>query len=181
MVFGACGLAGFSLAWTTLAFLLAAPPFEYGEGTIGLFGLAGLAGAIGARKLGRLHDRGLGGPATTAVLVAILLSWGLLLLGARSVPLIVAGMMLLDFGVQGQNVLSQGVIYGLGSENAGRVTTAYVTANFIGGALGSAVGSLAWSAAGWPAVCAVGVGLAAVALVISRRPIPLERQPLRSG
>lgn len=164
MVFGACGLASFALVWTTLAFLLSGPPFGYGEGTIGLFGLAGLAGALGARKLGRLHDRGRGTQATGVVLAAVLLGWGLLLLGQRSAPLLVAALAVLDFGVQGQNVLSQGVIYGLGPETASRVTTAYVTANFIGGAFGSAAGSIAWTAAGWPAVCAVGAGLAATAV-----------------
>ncbi len=33
-----------------MAFLLAAPPFNYSEGVIGLFGLAGAAGALGARR-----------------------------------------------------------------------------------------------------------------------------------
>lgn len=164
MVFGACGLAGFSLAWTTLAFLLAGPPFHYGEATIGLFGLAGVAGAVGARRLGRLHDRGFGRRATGAVLAAIVLGWALLLLGRHSAPLLLAGLAVLDFGVQGQNVLSQGVIYALGASTASRVTTAYVSANFAGGALGSALGSLAWSGGGWTAVCAAGAGLGLLAL-----------------
>jgi predicted MFS family arabinose efflux permease len=164
MAYGACGFAGFSLAWTTLAFVLAAPPHELGEGAIGLFGLAGIAGAFGARRLGRLHDRGRGLAATGWVLAAVLLSWGLLDLGERYLPMMALGLVFLDFGVQGQNVLSQGVIYNLGTESASRVTTAYVTANFLGGALGSAAGSAAWNRGGWSAVCAVGAGLAALAL-----------------
>lgn len=60
-----------------------------------------------------------------------------------SVAGIVVGLVLIDFGVQGQNVLSQHVIYGLGAENASRVTTAYVTSNFLGGALG-------WPPGRWP-------------------------------
>jgi predicted MFS family arabinose efflux permease len=141
-------------------------PFRFGETTIGLFGLAGLAGAFGAQGLGRLADAGRGRPATGLVLVAILASWGVLALSASSVVGIVVGLMLLDFGVQGQNVLSQYVIYGLGAQNASRVTTAYVTSNFIGGALGSAAGSIAWGAGGWSAVCAVGAAIAALALVL---------------
>ncbi|STP18318.1 Uncharacterised protein [Escherichia coli] len=35
-----------------MAFLLAAPPFNYSDGVIGLFGLAGAAGALGARPAG---------------------------------------------------------------------------------------------------------------------------------
>jgi predicted MFS family arabinose efflux permease len=165
MVFGACGYAGFSLVWTTLTFLLSDPPFNYGETQIGLFGLAGLAGAIAAVRFGRLHDRGHGRIATGGVLAAVLLAWPVFYLGRHSVPAIIVGLVMLDFGVQGQNVLSQGAIYALGRETTGRVTTAYITSNFTGGAIGSAAGSIAWTAGGWLPVCAVGFGFAATAML----------------
>jgi predicted MFS family arabinose efflux permease len=181
MLFGACGYAGFSLVWTTLTFLLSDPPFNYGESTIGLFGLVGLAGAIAAMRMGRLHDRGHGRIATGAVLAAILLSWPILYFGRASVPAIILGLVMLDFGVQAQNVLSQGVIYALGRETTGRVTTAYVTSNFTGGAIGSASGAIAWSAGGWLPVCAVGFAIAATALLAwltEPRPVgPRRRAP----
>jgi predicted MFS family arabinose efflux permease len=166
MVYGACGFGGFSLVWTTLSFLLSDPPFNFGEAEIGLFGLAGLVGAITAMRMGRLHDRGLGRIATGAVLAAVLLSWPILILGQHSVVAILVGLAVLDFGVQGQNVLSQGAIYALGKETTGRVTTAYVTSNFIGGATGSAAGSIAWGAGGWGAVCGVGIAFAGIAMLL---------------
>jgi predicted MFS family arabinose efflux permease len=165
MVFGACGYAGFSLVWTTITFLLSDPPFNYGETAIGLFGLAGLAGAIAAMRFGRLHDRGLGRIATGGVLLSIILAWPVFYLGRHSVPAILLGLVMLDFGVQGQNVLSQGAIYSLGRETTGRVTTAYVTSNFAGGAVGSAAGSIAWSAGGWLPVCCVGFAFATTAML----------------
>jgi predicted MFS family arabinose efflux permease len=165
MVFGACGYAGFSLVWTTITFLLSDPPFNYGETEIGLFGLAGLAGAIAAMRFGRLHDRGLGRIATGGVLLSIILAWPVFYLGRHSVPAILLGLVMLDFGVQGQNVLSQGAIYSLGRETTGRVTTAYVTSNFTGGAIGSAAGSVAWTAGGWLPVCCVGFAFAATAML----------------
>ncbi|MBS1844001.1 MAG: MFS transporter [Actinobacteria bacterium] len=166
MIYGACGMAGFSLVWTTLSFLLSDPPFSFGEAEIGLFGLAGMAGAISAMRMGGLHDRGHGRLATGAVLAAVLLSWPILILGGHSVVAILVGLAVLDFGVQGQNVLSQGAIYALGRETTGRVTTAYVTSNFTGGAIGSAAGSLAWSVGGWGAVCGVGITFAGIALLL---------------
>jgi predicted MFS family arabinose efflux permease len=182
MLFGACGFAGFSLLWTTLTFLLSDPPFGFGESTIGLFGLAGLSGAIGAMRMGRLHDRGRGRIATGAVLAAILLSWPILYLGRESVLAILLGLVLLDFGVQGQNVLSQGAIYALGRATTGRVTTAYVTSNFAGGAIGSAAGAIAWSAGGWLPVCGVGFAFAATALLAwLTEPRPRSRRDGRRG
>jgi predicted MFS family arabinose efflux permease len=166
MVYGACGFAGFSLVWTTISFLLSDPPFSFGEAEIGLFGLAGLVGAVTAMRMGRLHDRGHGRVATGAVLAAVLLSWPVFALGRDSVVALLVGLALLDFGVQGQNVLSQGAIYELGRETTGRVTTAYVTSNFVGGAVGSAAGSIAWSTGGWLAVCGVGIAFAGVAMLV---------------
>ena len=166
MVYGACGFGGFSLVWTTLSFLLSDAPFNFGEAEIGLFGLAGLVGAVTAMRMGRFHDRGLGRVATGAVLAAVLLSWPILLLGQHSVVAILIGLAVLDFGVQGQNVLSQGAIYALGRETTGRVTTAYVTSNFTGGAIGSAAGSLAWSTGGWNAVGGVGIAFAGIAMLL---------------
>jgi len=166
MVYGACGFGGFSLVWTTLSFLLSDPPFNFGEAEIGLFGLAGLVGAVTAMRMGRFHDRGLGRVATGTVLAAVLLSWPIFILGQHSVVAILIGLAVLDFGVQGQNVLSQGAIYALGRETTGRVTTAYVTSNFTGGAIGSAAGSLAWTTGGWDAVCGVGIAFAGIAMVL---------------
>ena len=48
------------------------------------------------------------------MLASILLSWPILFLGKEWLPFVVVGLVLLDLGVQGQNVLSQGVIYALG-------------------------------------------------------------------
>lgn len=39
---GCLTFANFSILWTSMAFLLAAPPFNYSDGVIGLFGLAEL-------------------------------------------------------------------------------------------------------------------------------------------
>jgi predicted MFS family arabinose efflux permease len=165
MVYGACGFAGFTVVWTGVSFLLAAPPYGYGERTIGLFGLAGLVGAVGASGFGRLTDRGHNKAGTGATLAAVLASWGLLALGGHSVLALILGLVVIDFAVQGQNVLSQGYIYALGSQHASRVTTAYVTSNFTGGALGAAAGSIAWTAGGWDAVCATGAAFAALAFL----------------
>jgi predicted MFS family arabinose efflux permease len=165
MFYGALGMASFSVLWTAIAFLLSDDPFNYGEGTIGLFGLAGLVGAGAAQGAGRLADRGHAHAATGVFLATILVSWLLLALGHDAVAPLIAGVILLDLGIQGQHILNQSTIYTLAPDARSRVTTAYMSSNFAFGALGSAAASVAWSAGGWGAVSAVGLGLAVLGVL----------------
>lgn len=164
MLFGACGMASFTVLWTSLALLLSDPPFDYGEATIGLFGLAGVAGAGAAQIAGRLADAGHVRAATGAFLVTIVAGWIALDLGHSSVALILVGVVLLDLGVQGQHILNQSTIYTLAPETRSRITTAYMTGNFVSAALASAATAGAWHIGGWDAVCAFGGAISLLAL-----------------
>jgi predicted MFS family arabinose efflux permease len=164
MALGAMGMASFSALWTTLTFLLSRPPYNYGEAVIGLFGIAGLVGAGSARFAGRLADRGLTHAASGGFWLAVLGGWGLLALGTTSVVALLAGLVLLDLGVQGQHILNQSTIYALAPDARSRVTTAYMGNNFLWGAAGSAAGGVAFAAGGWGAVCALGAGFSVIAL-----------------
>lgn len=159
LVFGA-----FSAFWTTLAFLLAQPPFGYSNTVIGLFGLIGAAGASMASVAGGLADRGIGRMATGAFAGAVLLSFLVLWLGARSLIALVVGVILLDVAVQALQVLNQSEIYRVAPGARTRANSAYMTAYFIGGSLGSALGSALYAAADWGAVCLMGGGLGAAVL-----------------
>jgi predicted MFS family arabinose efflux permease len=159
-------MAGFSVLWTSLAFLLGGEPYDYDEAVIGLFGLAGVAGAIAASAAGRLADAGRGGIALTASLLAVLVSWGLLDAGRTSLVALVAGIVLLDLGVQGAQISNQTRIYGLAPEARSRLTTAYMVALFAGGVLGSTLSASVYGAAGWDATCALGAGLALCGLAV---------------
>jgi predicted MFS family arabinose efflux permease len=165
MWLGACGMAVFSVLWTAVAFLLAREPYGYGDGVIGLFGLAGLAGALLAPLAGRASDAGHGRAATTGALVALVLSWILLDLGATSIVALVLGIVALDFAVQGLQITNQSTIYALRPDARSRITTAYMVAYFLGGVAGSTSSSLVWNAGGWDTVCALGAGIAVAGLL----------------
>jgi len=165
MVYGAMGMASFSALWTALTFLLSGSPYHYGEGTIGLFGLAGLAGVLGAQGAGRMADRGRLHIATGVFLVCVLAGWGLLAFGTVSLAAVLAGVVVFDFGIQGAHIANQNAIYAIAPDARSRVTTAYMTSNFIWGAFGSAGASAAFDAGGWGAVAALGMALASVALL----------------
>lgn len=163
---GALTFAVFAIMWTSIAFLLSAPPFGFSDALIGLFGLAGAAGALAAAQVGKLADHGKSRLSTWIGLILILVSWLPLVLGAHSVAWLVLGIILLDLGAQAVHVTNQSVIYRLRPEARSRLTSGYMTAYFIGGALGSLLSAGAFSQAGWFGVCLVGalITMAACAL-----------------
>lgn len=165
MLLGATGMAGFSVLWTAIAFLLGGAPYHYGDGVIGLFGLAGLAGALMAPIAGRLADRGHGRLASTIGLVALPISWILLDFGSSSLIALLVGIVVLDFAVQAVQISNQSTIYALRPDARSRITTAYMVAYFVGGVSGSVGSSLAYGAGGWNAVCGLGFAIALVGLI----------------
>ncbi|MFR3355748.1 MFS transporter [Enterobacter hormaechei] len=165
-ILGCLTFANFSILWTSMAFLLAAPPFNYSEGVIGLFGLAGAAGALGARTAGGLADKGKSHMTTSAGLVLLLLSWAAIWYGHVSVLALIVGILVLDLTVQGVHITNQTVIYRVKPDARNRLTAGYMTSYFIGGAAGSLISASAWQHAGWTGVCAIGAIVAAINLLV---------------
>jgi predicted MFS family arabinose efflux permease len=162
MVLGGCAFGAFSILWTSIAFLLSGvhgSHYHYSNAIIGLFGLAGVAGACAAQVAGRLADRGHGGATTSATLLLMLVSWLLLDLGASSVVVLIVGIMVLDLGVQGTQISNQSAIYRLHPDARSRITTAYMSAYFLGGVVCSSVTGALYASYGWAAVCGFGAGV----------------------
>jgi predicted MFS family arabinose efflux permease len=163
--FGALGFAAFSVLWTTIAFLLAGPPYHYGDAVIGLFGLVGAAGALCANFAGRWVDRELGGITTLVFALCIALSFLPLWYGQHNLALLIVGILVLDVGVQGLQVTNQSMIYRLAPHAHSRVNSAYMVCYFAGGAIGSAVASSVYGSSHWTGVCLLGAVIGAVAVL----------------
>ncbi|WP_097326212.1 MFS transporter [Escherichia coli] len=163
---GCLTFANFSILWTSMAFLLAAPPFNYSDGVIGLFGLAGAAGALGARPAGGFADKGKSHHTTTFGLLLLLLSWLAIWFGHTSVLALIIGILVLDLTVQGVHITNQTVIYRIHPDARNRLTAGYMTSYFIGGAAGSLISASAWQHGGWAGVCLAGATIALVNLLV---------------
>ena len=160
--------ASFSVFWTTLAFFLESPAYRYGSDVAGFFGLVGAFGALAAPLAGRAADTR--GPryAITVGLVLALASFGVLGGGGYYLAGLVAGVILLDVGVQAAHISNQTLVFSLVPEARSRLNTVYMTGYFTGGSVGSVLGGLAWTHAGWPGVCALGGVLVVLALAVHR-------------
>ena len=165
MALGALTFGCFSTLWTALAFLLAGPPFHYGNAVIGLFGLAGVAGALTATVAGRLADRGHGARISTVTIVLLIGSWAILVAGRDSALVLIVGIAVLDLAAQGLHISNQSAIYALDPAARSRLTTAYMVSYFLGGAVFSALASALYASGGWSAVCGLGAGAAVLALI----------------
>ena len=156
----------FALFWTPLAFLLSSAPYHYSDAVIGLFGLAGAVGALAANWAGRLADRGQGALGTTVGLVALLLSWVPLGFAQSSLVALLVGVLVLDLAVQLIHVSNQNAVIALRPEARTRLNAGYITCYFIGGALGSLLGTQLFEAHGWMGIVAAGLVIGALALVV---------------
>jgi predicted MFS family arabinose efflux permease len=165
---GAFLFAAFSVFWTTLAFYLEGPHFRYGSDVAGFFGLIGAFGALAAPLAGKTADAK--GPAYTVGLGVLLAlaAYAVLGFGGGYVAGLVVGVIVLDVGVQSAHISNQSLIFSLVPEARSRLNTVYMTGYFTGGSVGSVLGGLAWTHAGWPGVCLLGAGLTGAAFLVSR-------------
>ena len=167
ILFGALGMAAFSVFWTTMAFVLSGAPYHYGDAAIGLFGLVGAAGALCATLAGRWADRDLTRRTTTVFAVLVATSFVPLWWGGHDLTMMIVGILVLDVGVQGLQVTNQSIIYRLAPDARSRINSAYMVCYFIGGAIGSAGGSWCYANHGWAGVCVFGGALGLVAVVLA--------------
>jgi predicted MFS family arabinose efflux permease len=93
----------------------------------------------------------------------------LLLIFGRTLAGLIAGIILVDIGVQAGHVANQSRIYSLDPTARGRLNTFYMVSFFIGGALGSYFGPLGFTVGGWTGFCAFPLAALAVALVYFMR------------
>ncbi|MEP0982957.1 MFS transporter [Leptolyngbya sp. FACHB-17] len=156
---GAMSFGAFSAFWSTLVFLLEQPPYQYGSDIAGLFGFVGIAGAVAAVVVGKIADRRSPGftlkIGVLMTIAAFLVVWAF----GKQLGGLVLGAILLDLGVQTSQISNQATLYSLPAEYHSRLNALYITLYFVGGAIGSYLGTYAWNRFQWSGVCAIGFGM----------------------
>lgn len=165
-IIGGLLFGGFSSFWATLVFFVGTSPYHYGPRVAGLFGLVGAVGVLFAPWAGKLSDRR--GPAFTVTLAILtsIASYVVFDLAGYRLWGLVAGVILLDLGVQAGHVANQTRIYALIPEARSRLNTVYMVTYFLGGSLGSALGAWGWTHWHWSGVCAAGAAQLLAALAV---------------
>jgi predicted MFS family arabinose efflux permease len=163
----------FTASWLALALHLTSPAMGYGTDDVGY--LAGVAAIsiFTTPRLGRWADQV--GPRKARRAAAVVQLTGIALfyplgfsIWAVLVPLLLVNMVGPTVDVTGRMTL-----FALAPEIRTRLTTSYIVTTFVGGALGSALGTAVYDAGGWAATCAllltISCGVLLLAIYAERR------------
>lgn len=164
--------AGFSFGsflamWSCLAFKMEQTPFFAGNNIIGMLGLCGIAGALTASSIGRyIHI--LGVKRLTYIGCTLIISaWITLYVGQYSYVGIIAGILLIDIGMQCIQLSNQTSAFALCPQASNRINTIFMTTYFIGGSTGTFLAGTSWQYFGWTGVIGTGILLTSCSLVIN--------------
>lgn len=157
--------------WGCLAFRMAEEPYCVGSDVIGRLGICGIAGALTASNVGKYVPR-IGVDRMHAIGMSLIaLSWLLLWVFDYSYVGIIAGIVIIDIGMQCIQLSNQSATMKLCPEASSRMNTIFMVTYFIGGSLGTFfIGSM-WSLYGWTGTCLSGlamIGLSSLVTTIRR-------------
>ncbi len=177
---GALAFAAFMTFWSNYAVHLARA-YGLGPSAAGLLGFAGIAGILAASIAGREIDRGRFRRICVASGLLMTASFVVMAATPLGLPGLILGVVLLDTGMALCHSANQSSAFALAPHSRGRINAVYMTAYFVGGALGTAVGAWALARLGWLGLCAAGsifAGLVAVLEGVApiARPLAAERR-----
>lgn len=163
----ALAFGSFLCFWASLAFKMAGEPFHAGSDIVGLLGLCGVAGAVTATFVGHYIAR-VGIFRFNCIGAALqLAAWGLFLAGADHYLPIIAGILLLDIGMQCIQLSNQATLFELCPSASNRINTIFMCCYFIGGSFGTLLSGSAWALFGWTGVVGAGALLTLASLAIT--------------
>ncbi|MFG2884584.1 MFS transporter [Streptomyces sp. NPDC048297] len=164
-LYQAAMFGAFSAFWTTVSFVLTGPSFHYSQTEVGVFALVGAAGAAIAPLAGHWADRELVRPMTGVAFAVAVLAFALAGIGRHSVIPLALAAVLIDMAVQVTLILGQHIVYQLDPAARARLNSVFIAMFFVGGAVGSQLGSVVYNAEGWVGLTVLGGILPQIALL----------------
>ena len=126
---------GSFLCFWSLAFKMAQAPFYAGSNVVGMLGLCGIAGALTATFAGK-YIRRVGVRRFNYIGVGLqILAWLLFFFGADSYAALVAGIVVVDIGMQCIQLSNQATLFELDPSASNRINTIFMSTYFAAGIL----------------------------------------------
>lgn len=163
----AFSFGSFLAMWSCMAFKMEQAPFFAGNNIIGLLGLCGIAGALTASSVGRYINK-LGVKRLNYIGCSLIIgAWIVLYVGQYSYAGIIAGILLIDIGMQCIQLSNQTTAFALCPQASNRINTIFMTTYFIGGSAGTFLAGTFWQYFGWTGVVGTGIVLTSCSLIIN--------------
>ncbi len=167
----------FTASWLALALHLTGAEMGYGTDDVGYLAAVAAISVFTTPRLGRWADKV--GPRRARVVAALVQLVGIALyyplgfsIWSLLVPLFITNLVGPTVDVTGRMTL-----FTLAPEIRTRLTTSYIVVMFIGGAIGSALGTAVFDNAGWAGTCALLLGMSLCVVALS---LYAERRWLRN-
>ena len=153
--------------WSCLAFKMGQAPFCADSDVIGGLGLCGIAGALTASFVGKYVKR-VGIRTFNYIGCGLFLAaWASFCFCGQTYAGIVAGVLLIDIGMQCIQLSNQTSIFEVCPSASNRVNTIFMTTYFVGGSLGTLLAGSCWHAWGWAGVTGMGSALTLGSLLLT--------------
>ena len=165
---GAMAFASMILALSTMAFVLANPPYLFSELYIGLFGFVGAAGVFATKWAGKQIDQAKEKFVAALGCALLIIQWLLLYFAQKSLLIYVLGLLCGYSAISVLHVLNQSLILRSANETRSRQHSIYMFMYFMGAAIGSMAGLYAWYHWGWTGCCIVGLGFSLMTVFFDR-------------
>lgn len=163
----ALNFAMFTATWLALALHLTSPELGYGVDTVGY--LAGIAAVsiLSTPRIGRWADK-VGARKARLVLAALqLVGTALLYPFGTGAAAILVPLIIVNLVGPGVDVTGRMTFLSLAPDIRTRLTTIYIVIMFLGGGVGSILGTASYDWGGWGATCAMIVGASLLTTALS--------------
>jgi MFS transporter, YNFM family, putative membrane transport protein len=155
-------MGAFVTVYNYLTFRLSGPPFGLPASVIAALFTVYLAGTWSSTLAGRLADRA-GRRVVLAAGVAVAIA-GVALTLPASLPLVVAGLVVLTAGFFAAHSVASGWVGSLAPVAPAQASALYLCLYYIGSSVAGSAGGIFYARGGWPLTAAFAAGLLAVAL-----------------
>ncbi len=143
--------------WGCLAFRMKEEPYFEGSDVVGMLGLCGMAGALTASNVGKLIPKYGTERINSFGLYLQMAAWVILAFFHNSYVGLIAGIILIDIGMQCIQLSNQSATMKLCPEATSRMNTIYMVTYFVGASFGTFLAGTLWSLFGWYGTIGAGI------------------------
>ena len=153
--------------WACMAFRMKEAPFFQGSDMVGLLGLCGIAGALTASNAGKYITRYGVEKVNACGVSLVLLAWIIMGLFQNFYVGIIAGVIIIDIGMQCVQLSNQSATMKLCPQASSRMNTIYMVTYFIGGSFGTFLAGTMWVKFGWYGTVFAGLSMVIASILFT--------------